>query len=119
MSMKSQIAVAVLAFCGPAVGSLCGSNAKEIGGNWYCSAVEQLSYANFGTPGEYNQITSMGSDGSCESVTKSFEGPLAPLDGEASQPYYTEGQVLIYPGIPPFSWPYRPQEVCLLQLDLQ
>ncbi|ODH52483.1 hypothetical protein GX48_01263 [Paracoccidioides brasiliensis] len=57
--------------------------AKEIGGNWYCSAVKSITYTNFGSEGTYNEITSM-NGGACSSKPKAYSGPLAPLNKEVS-----------------------------------
>ncbi|KAF4636863.1 hypothetical protein G7Y89_g1231 [Cudoniella acicularis] len=62
----------------------CAAGSKEVAGNWYCQPVEAIKYSNVGSPGTYNQITNMGTDGSCSSTPKSFSGPLAPLDEEVS-----------------------------------
>lgn len=83
MKFTAKISTALLAFGGLSA-ACAGSDAKEIGGNWYCSAVDQLQYSNVGTAGTYNQITYMGADGSCESNPKAFSGPLSPLDEEVS-----------------------------------
>ncbi|KAK2767856.1 target of Sbf [Emmonsiellopsis sp. PD_33] len=57
--------------------------AQQIGGNWYCSAVDSITYTNFGSSGTYNEVTSMGG-GSCSSKAKEYSGPLAPLNEEVS-----------------------------------
>lgn len=57
--------------------------AEQVGGNWYCSAVDSIAYSNFGSSGEYNEITSM-EGGSCSSTPKKYNGPLAPLNDEVS-----------------------------------
>lgn len=61
----------------------CGSGSTEIGGNWYCAAVEAIHYAGVGTAGSYMKITDM-SGGQCSSELHTFSGPLSPLDEEVS-----------------------------------
>jgi len=58
-------------------------SAQEIKGNWYCSAVDAISYTNFGSQGTYLRITSM-ENGICQSSPQQYNGPLAPMDGEVS-----------------------------------
>ena len=55
--------------------------AQEINGNWYCAAVDAISYTNFGIAGSYNKITSM-QDGVCLSEKYDYSGAMAPMDGE-------------------------------------
>ncbi|KAK2759080.1 target of Sbf [Arachnomyces sp. PD_36] len=57
--------------------------AKNILGNWYCDAVDSISYTNFGSSGTYNMITDM-TGGNCQSEPKEYSGPLAPLNDEVS-----------------------------------
>lgn len=59
-------------------------SAKEIGGNWYCDAVKAITYADFGSKGTYNKITSM-DGGTCKSEPFEYFGALAPLDGEVNE----------------------------------
>jgi len=84
MQFTTQIAAAILAFSAGAIADQCSVGSKEIGGNWYCQAVQAIQYLNVGTAGSYNQITNMGTDGKCTSTKKSFSGPLSPLDEEVS-----------------------------------
>lgn len=65
---------------------LCTLGAKEVNGDWYCQAVDAIVYSNVGTPGQYNQIVEMGTDGVCQSQPKAFSGSIAPLDEEVSSP---------------------------------
>ena len=62
----------------------CAENSFELSGNWYCKAVTAIQYSNVGTPGSYNQIVDMASDGTCSSVPKAFSGPIAPLNEEVT-----------------------------------
>ncbi|PGG98570.1 hypothetical protein AJ79_08823 [Helicocarpus griseus UAMH5409] len=57
--------------------------AQQIGGNWYCSAVNSITYTNFGSSGTYNEVTGM-TGGACTSQPKEYSGPLAPLNEEVS-----------------------------------
>ena len=61
---------------------LCAAGSQEIGGNWYCQAVTGIQYSNVGTPGTYNSVIDMTSEGVCSSQPKHFSGPLSPLDEE-------------------------------------
>ncbi|KAL1960780.1 hypothetical protein VTO42DRAFT_6610 [Malbranchea cinnamomea] len=63
--------------------SCISGTAQNLGGNWYCSAVESIKYTNFGSSGTYNEITSI-NGGSCTSKPRSYSGPLAPLNEEHS-----------------------------------
>ena len=61
--------------------------ATNLGGNFYCSAVESIAYNNFGSEGTDQAVTSM-KDGACTSETRSYSGPLAPLDDEVGRMLY-------------------------------
>lgn len=76
--------VAALLFTGVHA-DLCSQGSEQIEGNVYCQPVEAIRYSNVGAAGSYNEITKMGSDGSCSSTPKHFSGPLAPLDEEVSE----------------------------------
>ncbi|EER40757.1 conserved hypothetical protein [Histoplasma capsulatum H143] len=91
--MRSKLAIgAVLAASISTVSSqACDpGTAHLLGGNWYCSAVQAITYTNVGSSGTYNEIVSM-NGGSCSSRPKAYSGPLAPLNEEG---YYNsaEGQ---------------------------
>ncbi|KAJ8066048.1 hypothetical protein OCU04_005140 [Sclerotinia nivalis] len=60
------------------------SGCSEVLGNWYCNPVDAILYSNVGSPGTYNQVTDMASNGICSSTPKSFSGPISPLDEEVS-----------------------------------
>jgi hypothetical protein len=63
-------------------GQACAAGtAHEIKGNWYCSAVEAITYANFGKAGSYNKITNI-DGGKCTSEQFHYSGALAPLNEE-------------------------------------
>ncbi|KAF3895828.1 Target of Sbf [Trichophyton interdigitale] len=53
------------------------------GGNWYCSAVDLITYSGFATSGTYNLVNSM-SGGKCGSVRHEFSGKFGPLSEELS-----------------------------------
>jgi Glycine-rich protein domain (DUF2403) len=55
--------------------------AKEENGNWYCSAVQAISYTNMGTPGSYDKVTTM-ENGNCASTPQGYGGGISPLDEE-------------------------------------
>lgn len=54
-------------------------------GNWYCNQVQAISYSNFGTAGQYQRVSQMSSSGQCGFAGQSYQGGMAPLDGEVSQ----------------------------------
>lgn len=83
-----KLAAAILACGAVAVADQCSSGSTLEGGNYYCAAVKAIKYQGVGTPGTYQQITEMKDDGTCSSVPKSFNGPLAPLDEEVSPTSY-------------------------------
>ena len=61
---------------------LCAAGSTDDAGNWYCQAVNAVTYTGVGASGSYNQITNMASSGSCSSSTSSYSGNLAPFDEE-------------------------------------
>ncbi len=67
-----------------ALADLCALGSQDVDGNVFCQAVNSIQYSNVGTPGQYNRITYMGSDGTCQSTPQHFSGPNSPLDGEVS-----------------------------------
>lgn len=79
MYFSMKLVSCVLLF-GGFVAADCATNAQEVDGNWYCSAVKKITYNNFGTSGQYNQVIDMADDGTCTSVPKAFSGPLSPLN---------------------------------------
>ncbi|OAP63451.1 hypothetical protein AYL99_02678 [Fonsecaea erecta] len=60
------------------------NNCYEDKGNWYCNSVQAISYSNFGTPGQYQKVSYMGSNGECDFVGQSYQGGMAPMDEEVS-----------------------------------
>jgi hypothetical protein len=82
MRFSLTVGAAVAASVSGASAQACASGtAENILGNWYCSAVDSISYTNFGSSGTYNQVTDM-AGGNCQSAPKAFSGPLAPLNDE-------------------------------------
>lgn len=67
-----------------AVAQACAAGAaSEIKGNWYCSEVTAVTYADFPGVGSYERITDMDVDtGGCSSVRYEYSGSLAPLNEE-------------------------------------
>ena len=62
--------------------------AVEIKGNWYCSAVDMITYTNFPGTGSYNKLTSMDAiTGNCETIKYNYTGSLAPLNEEVYDPH--------------------------------
>ncbi|KAF5027754.1 hypothetical protein F66182_132 [Fusarium sp. NRRL 66182] len=58
----------------------CTGNAVDEGGNWFCGLVDQILYQGFADSGTYKAVTSMGTDGSCQSKPVAYGGPLGPLE---------------------------------------
>ena len=67
-----------------AIAQACAAGAaSEIKGNWYCSEVTAVTYANFPGVGSYEKITDMDADsGECGSVRYDYSGSLSPLSEE-------------------------------------
>ncbi|KAI7311410.1 hypothetical protein KC367_g2162 [Hortaea werneckii] len=67
---------------------LCSEGAVDDGGNWYCQAVEALTYTGVGGQGSYNRVTNMNPDADpgsqCSSESRGYSGNLSPLDEEVS-----------------------------------
>jgi hypothetical protein len=84
MHMRFAIAGIVCTSFSGVLGDLCGLGSENIDGNTYCQAVKAIRYSNVGAAGTYNDVTKMGSDGSCSSQPKHFSGVLSPLDEEVS-----------------------------------
>ncbi|EEB05852.1 fungal protein [Schizosaccharomyces japonicus yFS275] len=54
-------------------------------GNYYCNEVSEVLFTNVGSSGSYNDITNMDTSScTCSHTSKSYSGPLAPLDEEVS-----------------------------------
>ncbi|OQV08441.1 Glycine-rich protein domain-containing protein [Cladophialophora immunda] len=79
--------------CGGSVGALIAvastvlaqdNNCYEEKGNWYCDSVQAISYSNFGIAGQYQKVSYMGSNGECDFAAQSYQGGMAPMDGEVS-----------------------------------
>ena len=84
-----KYAFAINAFLGlvvPAAVLAQDNNCYEEKGNWYCSEAQAISYSNFGTPGQYQRVSSMGSNGECDFAPQGYSGGMAPMDGEVSYP---------------------------------
>ncbi|KAM3514033.1 hypothetical protein MY11210_002350 [Beauveria gryllotalpidicola] len=58
----------------------CSGSAVNEGGNFFCGAVDQILYQGIGGSGSYEAVKSMSATGECQRETKTFSGPLAPLD---------------------------------------
>ena len=57
--------------------------AQLIKGNWYCSAVDSVSYRNFPGTGHYNRVVHMDTvTGECKMEKFVYSGSLAPLNEE-------------------------------------
>ena len=76
-------AAALLAMVSVIVGQ--NTNCYEEKGNWYCNRVDAISYSNFGTAGQYQRVTHMGSTGECDFAAQNYQGGMAPMDGEVSR----------------------------------
>ncbi|KAI1627659.1 putative TOS1-like glycosyl hydrolase-domain-containing protein [Exophiala viscosa] len=73
------IASALLAAAGTVA-----ADCTEDDGNYYCSQVDAISYTNFGTAGQYQEVTYMGDSGQCDFSTVDYSGGMAPFDSEVS-----------------------------------
>ena len=60
----------------------CAGVSFDQGGNWFCRAVGQVTYSNYGQPaGQYDQVVGMDqTSGQCQFGEKTYSGPLAPFD---------------------------------------
>ncbi|KAK8141313.1 target of Sbf, partial [Beauveria asiatica] len=58
----------------------CSGTAVNEGGNFFCGAVQHILYQGIGGSGSYEAVKSMSATGECQKETKTFSGPLAPLD---------------------------------------
>ena len=59
--------------------------AQFIKGNWYCSAVDSVSYRNFPGSGHYNRVVHMDTNtGQCIMEKFVYSGSLSPLNEEVS-----------------------------------
>lgn len=80
-------AAAVFAAClpGAALADLCTSGSVDDGGNYYCQAVDAITYTGLTGSGSYNKVTDMDSTtGTCSSTPYGYSGSMAPLDEEVS-----------------------------------
>jgi hypothetical protein len=84
MNLLQMVLLAFLALVTIVAADLCAIGSQEIDGNWYCQAVQAIQYSNVGHAGRYNEVVHMGADGVCQSRSKEFSGPIAPLDAEVS-----------------------------------
>lgn len=64
----------------------CAGISFDQGGNWFCRAVGQVTYSNYGQPaGQYDQVVGMDqTSGQCQFGEKTYSGPLAPFDEPVS-----------------------------------
>lgn len=57
--------------------------AQFVKGNWYCSAVDSISYRNFPGTGHYNRVVHMDTlTGVCKMEKLVYSGSLSPLNEE-------------------------------------
>lgn len=76
---------AVLALASAAaVSASCSVTSFLEGGNWYCEAVEQISYTNLAASGTYQAVSYMDSTGTCTFEDQAYSGSIAPFDEELS-----------------------------------
>lgn len=78
--------IAVLAAAGSASAFVkdCTGTAFNEGGNWFCGAVNHILYDGIKGDGSYQAVTKMTDGGECQRETKTYSGPLAPLDRDVS-----------------------------------
>ncbi|KAG9552196.1 hypothetical protein KCV01_g22935, partial [Aureobasidium melanogenum] len=64
---------------------LCSKGSVDDNGNWYCQAVDSITYTGMMGKGSYNKITNMDSNsGACSSTPYGYSGETSPLDEEVS-----------------------------------
>jgi hypothetical protein len=76
--------IAATVIAGASAQACAAGSAYEQKGNWYCQAVTAISYTNFGTPGQYNKVTSFDDDGKCSSMDVDYAGGISPMDEEVN-----------------------------------
>ena len=81
-------AIAITAIAGASAQVCAFGSAYNEKGNWYCQAVNAISYTNFGTPGQYDKVTSFNNNGKCSSIGKDYAGGISPLDEEVNTEVY-------------------------------
>jgi hypothetical protein len=60
-----------------------GGTCADVDGNWFCQAVNAITYTQVGGSGTYNRITAMDSNsGACSSSPYDYSGTMSPLDEE-------------------------------------
>jgi hypothetical protein len=110
--------VVAIAIAGASAQACAPNTAHEEGGNWYCQAVNAISYTNFGTPGQYNKVTSFNEGaGSCSSVSTDYAGGISPMDEEVSDApkfLFYDLELTTTSGIVALSWSSVAQAICLL-----
>ena len=74
--MKYAPAFAVAA---AVVGQAQASCSNE-GGNFFCAAVKALKYDGLDIAGQYQAVSAMKGDGTCDFKDVDYSGPIAPFD---------------------------------------
>ncbi|TIA39737.1 hypothetical protein D6C78_03037 [Aureobasidium pullulans] len=85
--MKNIIAASAIlaASISGAAADLCSKGSVDDNGNWYCQAVDAITYTGMLGKGSYNKISAMDSNsGSCSSSPYGYSGSMSPLDEEVS-----------------------------------
>lgn len=81
--MKYSAALALASAA--AVSADCSITSFLENGNWYCEAVQLISYAGLDTSGSYKAVSNMDtSTGDCTFESKAYSGSIAPFDEELS-----------------------------------
>ena len=88
MKYALTTAAVVAAICSLTTGQQDNGCYEDSLNNWYCSAVNAITYTNWGTPSSYNKVTSM-EDGVCSQTPQSYSGGMAPFDEEVSAVAYS------------------------------
>jgi hypothetical protein len=79
--MKYSAALALASAA--AVSADCSITSFLENGNWYCEAVQLISYAGLDTSGSYKAVSNMDtSTGDCTFESKAYSGSIAPFDEE-------------------------------------
>lgn len=84
-SAAAALLYATTAYASVEERDLCADGSTDDNGNWYCQAVQAITYTGVGGDGKYNRVTSMDSNsGTCGSTPFGYSGTMSPLDEEVS-----------------------------------
>lgn len=88
--------------CTLALTQQCHNGPVNEGGNYFCGNVAHLLYEGLRGNGQYDAVATMDSSGRCDFVSKTYSGPLAPLDEGVGQlrPFVPSSQLLTRSSFP-------------------